>query len=95
LTRSSGSSLPEVSALESDIQLRARAQQIEPVLRLGKNGITENVYGEIDKLLRKRKLIKIKVLKNCAAEIDMEEVARKSGARLVEKKGSTFVLFRN
>ena len=45
--------------------LRKKAKNLEPVLRIGKNGINDNVLAETRKLLKKRKLIKIKILNNC------------------------------
>lgn len=36
---------------------------IKPIVQIGKNGLTETVVAEIEKHLKKRKLIKIKCLK--------------------------------
>ena len=48
--------------------LKSKAKLLQPVLRIGKYGLTENVINEIKKLLKKKKLIKIKILTNCPIE---------------------------
>ena len=78
-------------------ELKARAKSLDPVLRIGKNGLTENVFIEIEKLLKKRKLIKIKILNNCAAE-DFDEmidsILEKTKAMLVSKIGNVFSIYK-
>jgi RNA-binding protein len=77
-------------------ELLRKAKILEPVLRIGKNGINDNVFSEVDKLLKKRKLIKIKVLPNCPedAEEIITKILDKSGSVLVLKIGKTFVVYR-
>lgn len=45
-------------------KLRAKAQGLQPVVRIGKAGLTEQVITEIKKQLKMHKLIKIKFLNN-------------------------------
>ena len=70
---------------------------MQPVLRIGKNGINENVVIEVEKLLKKRYIIKIKVLNNCPIE-DIKQIIEfvltKTGSELVSKVGNTFTIYR-
>jgi RNA-binding protein len=77
--------------------LREESKTLEPVLRIGKNGLTDNVHTEVEKLLKKRKLIKIKILNNCPIEEKnelIEQIIQKSGSVLVAKIGNVFTIFR-
>ena len=69
-------------------------------VRIGKQGVTESVLKEIDRLLEDRGVIKVKVLRSLRRregfDIDRvaEEVAEKLGARVEDVRGGTFVLSR-
>ena len=76
-------------------QLKEQARNLEPVIRIGKNALNDNVHQEIDKLLKKRKLIKIKILNNCPMEDKDEIIASvldKANAQLVSKIGNIFCI---
>jgi len=77
-------------------QLRQQAKNLDPVIRIGKNGLNENVFAEIDKLLKKRKLIKIKVLNNCPDEVEeiIPKCISKTSSELILKIGNVFCLYR-
>ncbi|GEM_PF-200661 len=74
--------------------------QGEAHVRIGKQGVTEGVLREIDRLLEDRGVIKVKVLKSLRRREDFdidkvaEEVAAKLGARVEDVRGGTFVLSR-
>jgi RNA-binding protein len=78
-------------------ELKEQSKTLEPALRIGKFGITPNVHNEVEKLLKKRKLVKIKILNNCPV-IEMEEIVNevidKSKAILVSKIGNVFTIYR-
>ena len=86
--------------IQSDFKkkLKAKAKLLEPVIRVGKNGLTGNMFIHVNNLLKKRKLIKIKFLKSFADANDakkaMDEIAEKLSAEIVEKVGFTVVLYR-
>ena len=70
---------------------RARAHPLEPSLMLGKRGL-EGVAQQLDTLLGKDELIKIRIGKR--VEVDVEAVAQQFGAALVQRLGHTVVLYR-
>ena len=77
-------------------ELRAQANTIETTLMVGKDGVTENVAAEADRLLTARELVKGKVLEN--SEYDAREAAdilcEAIHAECVQVIGRKFVLFR-
>lgn len=78
------------------MNLKAKAKTLEPVIRIGKNGITENVLEHIKLMLKKRKLIKIKMLKAFVDANNKKMVAKKlaedTNAELIEQVGFVIVL---
>ncbi|HLP79990.1 MAG TPA: YhbY family RNA-binding protein [Acidobacteriota bacterium] len=55
-------------------QLKAAANHLEPIVRIGKEGFTEAALLEINKHLKKRKLIKIRILKPVFEKLDKEAI---------------------
>ena len=49
---------------------------LEPVVRIGKSGLSESVLGEIKKHLKKKKLIKIKMLQAFVSGKDKKVLAK-------------------
>ena len=76
--------------------LRAQANSLETTLMVGKEGVTEAVVAEADRLLTARELIKGKVLESAlmsAREVS-EAICEATGADDVSCVGSKFVLYR-
>jgi RNA-binding protein len=75
--------------------LRGRSHALEPVVRLGKNGLTEGVLAEIDGALASHELIKVQAP---APRAEKEEIARRIeealDASLVGLVGHVLILFR-
>lgn len=75
-------------------ELLRRALDITPTIHVGKDGVGENVYEEVTKQLKKKRLIKIKVLNN--AESDTKEVAdliaASTGSVAVDVRGGIILL---
>lgn len=76
--------------------LSGMGQKIDPVVQIGKNGVTEAVLQELEDVLEARELVKISVLRNCdftAKEI-INDLADDLNAEPVSCVGSKIVLYR-
>ncbi|NLI92408.1 MAG: ribosome assembly RNA-binding protein YhbY [Peptococcaceae bacterium] len=76
--------------------LRSLGNEMEPILFVGKEEITENVIKQANNALEARELIKGRVLQNCAdvpQNIAME-LAGAAKAELVQVIGRNFLLYR-
>ena len=77
-------------------ELRAQANTIDTTLIVGKDGVTENVVAEAERLLTARELVKGKVLETAlmsAREVS-DEICEATGADGVSCVGSKFVIYR-
>jgi len=52
--------------------LRKLAHNLDPIVRIGKDGIDENVLNSIAEVVKKRELIKVKILQNSSVEFNRE-----------------------
>jgi len=76
-------------------KLKEKAKTIEPILRIGKAGLTDGVVEEIKKQLKKKRLIKIKFLRDAIEGTKKEfaqEVASKTDSELIDQVGFVIVL---
>ena len=77
-------------------ELRARANDLETTLMVGKDGVTENVVAEADRLLTARELVKGKVLESAlmtAREVS-DALCEATGADAVSCVGNKYVIYR-
>ena len=78
--------------------LKQKAKQLEPAIRIGKKGVSEQQLKQIMALLKKKKLIKIRLLKSYLEGKDKKAEARKiaelADARLIDAVGFVVVLAR-
>ncbi|MBI3032814.1 YhbY family RNA-binding protein [Candidatus Woesearchaeota archaeon] len=78
--------------------LKQQAQNLTPILRIGKNGLTEAVLSEVTTHLKKRGLIKIKMLRSALEKTSKKELARTLAAavdaQLVDVTGLVVVLYK-
>ena len=77
-------------------EMRAQANTIETTLIVGKDGVTESVIAEADRLLTARELIKGKVLETAlmsAREVS-DELCEALGADGISCVGYKFVIYR-
>ncbi|MEL7649713.1 MAG: ribosome assembly RNA-binding protein YhbY [Sedimentibacter sp.] len=76
--------------------LKSLANGIDPIMQIGKGGVTDNVLKQIDEALEARELIKIKLLNNSMLETKQtaNEVAQSVGAEFVQSIGNKFVIYR-
>ena len=77
-------------------ELRAQANTIDTTLIVGKDGVTENVVAEAERLLTARELVKGKVLENSmlTAREACDMLCEACGADPVQVIGSKFTLFK-
>ncbi len=77
-------------------KLRGMAQDMEPIIHIGKGGITQNLLTQADDALKARELIKGTVQQN--SELDAreacDELCAQLGADGVSVLGRKFVLYR-
>jgi RNA-binding protein len=69
-----------------------------PTVKIGKNGVSEEVLQEIKKQLGKNKMVKVKILKTALSGDETKQMASKiaeqTEASLVEVRGHTFMLYK-
>jgi len=78
-------------------QLKGDAQRLEATVHVGKDGVTDEVVGEVVKQLKTRRLVKVKLLPSMEEDRHeaAERLAAKASAELVEVRGRTAVLARD
>lgn len=76
--------------------LKGLAHDLQPVVMIGNNGVTENVLKEIDNSLTAHELIKIRVLGDdrLAREAIIEDLCAATNASFVQHIGKLIVLYR-
>lgn len=76
--------------------LKGLGHNIEPILQIGKSGVTKNLLKQIDEALEARELIKVKVLNNSlldAKEV-ANDIAEELEAEFVQSIGNKFLIYR-
>lgn len=76
--------------------LRSLANNIDSIFQVGKGGINENMVKQFNEALEARELIKVSALKNALGDSRelCNEVARATGAEIVQVIGNKFVLYK-
>lgn len=76
--------------------LRALGHHLEPIIQLGKSGLTESVQKAVDIALRDHELVKLRIGTECPD--DRHEIAERLGkalyAEVAQVLGRTVLLFR-
>lgn len=76
--------------------LRKLGQTLQPVMQIGKEGLSDTVITAIDEALEKRELIKISILES--AMLDTRDTCDNTAKRLlaepVQAIGNRFVIYR-
>jgi len=84
--------------MKNKIKLRNRAKSLDPVIRIGKNGITDSVINELLRQLKKKRLIKIKFLKSFITNKDkklvVQELMKKTNSEVIDVIGNVIVLYK-
>lgn len=76
--------------------LKGLAHHLDPVVHIGKDGLSENVRRQIDTALDRHELIKVKLAESAPLDRDAasEQLPVSVGAFLVQNVGRVFVLYR-
>ncbi|BAE84951.1 ribosome assembly RNA-binding protein YhbY [Desulfitobacterium hafniense] len=76
--------------------LRSMGNEMDPILQIGKGGVTEAVIAQTDETLEARELIKGRVLPNSMEDVQRAaaELAERTSAELVQVIGRNFLLYR-
>jgi RNA-binding protein len=76
--------------------LRALGHHLDPVVQIGKNGITDAVIAQLEGAISDHELIKVKLLPECPIDRAAagEAVAKAIGADLVQTLGRTLLLWK-
>ena len=75
---------------------RSMANNIQSILQIGKNGISDNFMKQVDDALEARELIKITLLETAGESVKSlaNEIAKSVNAEVIQVIGSKFVLYR-
>ncbi|MBQ9972042.1 MAG: ribosome assembly RNA-binding protein YhbY [Firmicutes bacterium] len=76
--------------------LKSLAHNLDPIVHIGKDGLTENVIKEMNICLENRELIKVKLQEGAilGPKETANEAAQILGAEFVQAIGRKFVLYR-
>ncbi|MBP3780233.1 MAG: ribosome assembly RNA-binding protein YhbY [Selenomonas sp.] len=76
--------------------LRSMGQKLEPVVMMGKDGVTPTVVQAAQEAIKKRELIKVRVLQNCLEEPEdaITMLAERADVNLVQIIGRNGLLFK-
>ena len=76
--------------------LRGEANDLDPIVHVGKDGISEAVIEQLDQALEDHELLKVRILESTGrtTRSAAEELATASGAEVVQVIGGIAVLFR-
>ena len=77
--------------------LRAKANPLEPIIQIGKEGISDNLITQIDDALDTRELIKIRVHLDTAPSSPKEfanEIAQRTESDVIQVIGGIIVIYR-
>ncbi len=76
--------------------LRFMGQKLEPVVMMGKEGVTPTVVQAAQEAIKKRELIKVRVLQNCMEEPEdaITMLAERADVNLVQIIGRNGLLFK-
>jgi RNA-binding protein len=76
--------------------LRSKAHHLDPIFQVGKGGVNENMVKQVAEALEARELFKISILQNCEEDKNVvaEQLAKGTGADIVQIIGNTIVLYK-
>ena len=80
------------------LRLRSRSRRTEATIWIGKEGASQALISQVERQLKSRELVKVKVHRSALENIDAVDFAKKiaasTGSTLVEVMGHTFSLYK-
>ena len=76
--------------------LRSLAHNIDPIFQIGKAGINDNMFSQIDETLENRELIKIHILQNNFDDKNdlAQTLSQATNSEVVQVIGSMIIIYR-
>lgn len=79
--------------------LKKEAHKLEAIIRIGKDGLTDNLAENLNNAIHSRELVKVKVLQNLEADKNevreiAEKLAEKIEGEIVEIIGRIIILYK-
>jgi RNA-binding protein len=75
--------------------LKKQAHSLKPRVQIGRNGLTEAIFANIDKILNDHELIKIKYLAYKTERTTITaKIAAKTESHIIHEIGNTAILYR-
>jgi|TARA_B110000438_G_C15782690_1_gene636974 RNA-binding protein len=86
--------------IPANIRRMAHDREFKVTLRIGRSGLTDAMFEELDAQLRSRKVVKIKMNKGLVEErgerrVIFEEIATRVNAILVDARGNVAIYWRS
>ena len=76
--------------------LKSLANTMDPLVQIGKSGLSDGLIRQLDKSLEDHELVKIRVLQNSPLGVKeiVEEILTKTGAEFIQQIGSKLTIYR-
>lgn len=76
--------------------LKKKAHELNPIVRIGKDGLQETVIDSILSAIDSRELIKVKILQNCETKKEKiyEQLLQETRFHVVDMIGRTIIIFK-
>ena len=89
-----------MTEVPASIRRMAHDREFRVTLRIGRSGLTDAMFGELDAQLSSRKVVKVKKKKGLVEErgerrIIFEEIAERTNAILVDARGNVAIYWRS
>ena len=88
-----------MSQVPAGIRRMAHDREFKVTLRIGRSGLTDAMFEDLDAQLRSRKVVKVKMNKGLVEErsqrtIVFEEIAERTNSILVDARGNVAIYWR-
>jgi len=78
--------------------LKRQSASKEPTVWVGKNGVTQDLLGQVSRQLDTREIVKVKAQKTSLEDSDVtgiaHEIAGATGSEIVDIRGRTFTVYK-